>query len=312
MYKKSHSYGEYVFDWAWANAYQRARLRYYPKLVVAVPFTPATGPRLLAAPGTNREKIKFELIEGALALAKDSHVSSLHWLFVPSEDLPLLVDVGHMRRTGCQFHWHNAGYKNFDQFLAEFASAKRKKVKQERRYVREAGVTVELLAGEAITPAHWDTFYEFYLSTIRNHGAIPYLTREFFHELGGTMGKDIVLVLARQNGSSIAGALNLRGADTLYGRYWGNHKYINGLHFEVCYYSAIQYCIEQGLARFEAGAQGEHKVARGFVPTTIYSAHWLSHPEFGRAVADFLQHEQQGIEYYMDELNEHAPFKRGC
>lgn len=310
MYLKSHSYGEYVFDWAWANAYQRAQLRYYPKLVVAVPFTPATGPRLLVAPDDDQEKIKVRLIQGALAHAQETRVSSLHWLFAAPQDITLLENLGHMRRTGCQFHWHNRGYQNFQEFLQEFSSAKRKKVKQERRYVREAGVTIDTLAGDEITSYHWDTFYQFYRSTTRSYGAIPYLTREFFHQLGATMAKDVVLVFARQEDTYIAGALNLQGVDTLYGRYWGNRKYINGLHFEVCYYSAMEYCIQQGLKRFEAGAQGEHKLSRGFLPTTTYSAHWLRHPEFGQAIADFLQQEHHGVKYYMDELNEHSPFKR--
>ena len=308
MYLKTHSYGEYVFDWAWADAYERARLHYYPKLVAAVPFTPATGARLLAAPG-EQAKIQQFLISGALAFAKETSVSSLHWLFVRPEELAPLMHAGHLRRTGCQFHWHNQGYQSFAQFLSELASSKRKKLRQERRYVREAGVVVEIVTGDAIRSVHWQAFYQFYLSTIRNHGAIPYLKREFFHTLGDTMKQDVVLIFARQKGELIAGALNLRGADTLYGRYWGTRKYVNGLHFEVCYYAAMEYCIEQGLQRFEAGAQGRHKLARGFLPVTTYSAHWLRHAQFGRAVADFLQEEQHGVEYYMDELNEHSPFK---
>ncbi len=310
MYLKSHSYGEYVFDWAWANAYQRARLHYYPKLVVAVPFTPATGPRLLVAAGADHEQVKVHLIKGALARAQEARASSLHWLFTEPQDMILLERFGHMRRTGCQFHWHNPGYRDFRDFLQQFASAKRKKVKQERRYVREAGVSVDILVGDEITPSYWDVFYQFYRSTTQNYGAIPYLTRAFFHQLGVTMAQNLVLVLARQEDKYIAGALNMRGTDTLYGRYWGNHKYINGLHFEVCYYSAIEYCIDQGLKRFEAGAQGEHKLSRGFVPNTTYSAHWLRHPEFGQAVADFLEREQHSVEYYMDELSGRLPFKR--
>jgi uncharacterized protein len=308
MYLKSHSYGEYVFDWAWADAYERARLPYYPKLVATVPFTPATGGRLLTA-AEDHAKVRQHLIDGALALAEETQVSSLHWLFIRPEELAPLMQAGHLRRSGCQFHWHNQGYQSFEQFLAELASSKRKKLKQERRYVREAGVTIELVSGDTIAPSHWEAFYQFYLSTIRNHGAIPYLKREFFYALGDTMKQDVVLIFARYNGELTAGALNLRGADTLYGRYWGTHKYVNGLHFEVCYYAAIEYCIEQGLRRFEAGAQGQHKLARGFLPVTTYSAHWLSHPQFGRAVADFLQEEQQGLRYYMDELNERSPFK---
>lgn len=310
MYLKNHSYGEYVFDWAWANAYEHAGLRYYPKLVVGIPFTPVTGPRLLIAPDTEQGTIKRHLIRAVLDRAKAAQVSSLHWLFLPSEDMAPLAEAGHMHRTGYQFHWHNQGYDSFDQFLAEFASAKRKKIKQERRYVREAGVSIELLRGEDIKTHHWDTFYQFYLSTLHNYRAIPYLNRSFFHKLGALMAEDVLLIFARQNDEYIAGALNLLGADALYGRYWGHRKYVNGLHFEACYYAAMGYCIEQRLKRFEAGAQGEHKIARGFLPETTYSAHWLSHPEFGPAVADFLEREQHSVKYYMDELQEHSPFKK--
>ncbi|MFQ5935175.1 MAG: GNAT family N-acetyltransferase [Acidiferrobacterales bacterium] len=309
MYLKSHSYGEYVFDWAWADAYERAGLRYYPKLVAAVPFTPVSGPRLLTADHES-EQIRQHLISGAVTVAKQMQVSSLHWLFAPETDVAALADAGHLRRTGCQFHWHNPGYASFEQFLAELASAKRKKIKQERRYVREAGVTIEVLSDDSITPRHWDAFYEFYLSTIHCHGAIPYLTRDFFHCLGSVMSNNAVLVLARQDGQPVAGALNMRGSESLYGRYWGTHKNISGLHFEVCYYAAMEYCIERGLTRFEAGAQGEHKLARGFLPVTTHSAHWLSHPQFSQAVAQFLRKEHHGLRYYIDELNEHSPFKQ--
>ncbi len=309
-YLKSHSYGEYVFDWAWASAYQRAGLDYYPKLVVAVPFTPVTGPRLLASPGNHRAGTKRALVSAVLALAREAQVSSLHWLFMPTQDMPMLVEAGHLRRSGCQFHWHNPGYQSFEQLLSEFASAKRKKIRQERRYVRDAGVKVEMVTGEDVKAAHWDTFFRFYESTIHRYGAIPYLTREFFLELGESMGEHVVMALARQDGAYVASALNLRGQDTLYGRYWGSQKHVNGLHFEVCYYSAMEYCIAQGLSRFEAGAQGEHKLARGFRPTTTYSAHWLSHPEFSRAITNYLEHEQIQVDHYIDELNEHSPFRQ--
>ncbi|MFQ5994259.1 MAG: GNAT family N-acetyltransferase [Acidiferrobacterales bacterium] len=310
MYLKGHSYGEYVFDWAWAHAYERANLSYYPKLVATVPFTPATGPRLLVPPGDDEWAIKQQLAEGALALASETRASSLHWLFTTSADIPLLEAAGHMCRTGCQFHWHNPGYDSFAQFLAELSSTKRKKLKQERRYVRDAGVCVRVATGDTLGVDDWDTFYQFYRSTIRGHGAIPYLSREFFHSLGAGMQESIVMVLARQDKTCIAAALNLRGRDTLYGRYWGSHRYINGLHFEVCYYSAMEFCINQGLQRFEAGAQGEHKLARGFLPVTTYSAHWLSHAGFNQAVSDFLANEKLGVNHYIDELNEHSPFKQ--
>ena len=309
LYLKSHSYGEYVFDWAWADAYERAQLHYYPKLVAAVPFTPVTGPRLLAD-HSRREEIQQHLASAALRLATEMRVSSLHWLFVSPDQMSTLVNHGHLQRTGYQFHWHNQGYDSFENFLSNLASAKRKKLKRERRYVRDAGIVIELMTGDQLRPSDWDTFYRFYLSTIRNHGAIAYLRREFFEALGAAMADRLVLVLAHDDGQPVAGALNLRGETTLYGRYWGAHKYVNGLHFEVCYYTAIEYCIEEGLSRFEAGAQGKHKLARGFLPTTTYSAHWLRHSEFERAVADFLGREQDGVGYAITELNERSPFKR--
>jgi predicted N-acyltransferase len=310
VYLKSHSYGEYVFDWAWASAYERAGLDYYPKLVVAVPFTPVTGPRLLTSPGKRRSDTKRALVSAVLALAREAQVSSLHWLFVPAQDVPMLAQAGHMRRSGCQFHWRNPGYQSFEQLLSEFSSAKRKKIRQERRYVRDAGVKVEIITGADIKTAHWDTFHRFYESTIHRYGAIPYLNRDFFFELGESMSEHVVLALARQHGAYIAGALNLRGQDTLYGRYWGSERHVNGLHFEVCYYSAMEYCIARGLSRFEAGAQGEHKLARGFRPTTTYSAHWLSHAEFGRAIGSYLERERIGVDRYIDELNGHSPFRQ--
>lgn len=310
MYLKSHSYGEYVFDWAWAHAYERAQLPYYPKLVAAIPFTPATGSRLLVAPGEQATAIKRCLVDGALALAEEVGASSLHWLFIPREEVALLSDHGHLHRTGCQFHWHNRGYDDFEDFLADLSSAKRKKLRQERRYVREAGIEVEILSGASIRPPHWDLFYRFYLSTVRSHGAIAYLSRGFFRAIGQTMGEAVVLVLARQNGETIAGALNLCGGDTLYGRYWGALSTVNGLHFEVCYYAAIEYCIERCLARFEAGAQGEHKLARGFLPVSTHSAHWLRHPEFARAVADYLHEEQSSVVDYIGALQTHSPYRR--
>ncbi len=312
LYLKNHSYGEYVFDWAWADAYARAGLEYYPKLVAAVPFTPATGPRLLIAPGERQKDVADLLIRGALGLAKEMNASSLHCLFTTAVDTRLLERYGFLRRVGCQFHWSNPGYRDFEDFISTFAAHKRKKIKRERRYVREAGITLEVLTGDSVRPAHWDLFYEFYYSTIRAHYATPYLTPQFFRRLGETMADCIVLVLARQNNAYVAGALNLRGRDTLYGRYWGSRGSFHGLHFETCYYTAIEFCIAQRLRRFEAGAQGEHKLSRGFVPTSTYSAHWLRHPQFNRAITDFLARERNGMEYYMDELNEHTPYKRAA
>jgi predicted N-acyltransferase len=309
MYLKNHSYGEYVFDWAWADAYERSGLRYYPKLVVAVPFTPATGPRILVAPGQDRARIGSSLVDGALKVAKETGASSLHWLFTNENDTALLEGKGLLRRTGMQFHWHNRGYRDFDDFLSGFSAAKRKKVKRERRYVREAGITMERIPGNETSDAHWQQFHRFYLNTIRSRGAMPYLNLEFFRELGRTLADQVLLLLARHEERYVAGALFLRGADTLYGRYWGSSEEFHSLHFETCYYDPIAYCIEHGIERFEAGAQGEHKLSRGFLPTPTWSVHWLAHPEFERAVADYLSRERIGMEHYMDDLNEHSPYR---
>jgi uncharacterized protein len=309
MYLKNHSYGEYVFDWAWANAYAHAGEKYYPKLVAGVPFTPAAGPRLLVAPATDAGTIKTRLIRAALQHMQDTTASSLHWLFVTEADAGLLETEGHLLRTGFQFHWSNPGYRDFDDFLSGFTAEKRKKIKRERRHVREAGIEMEVLTGTSISPAHWDRFYEFYLSTIHAHGAYAYLTRDFFHRLGQALPEHAVLVLARKERDYVAGALNLRGADTLYGRYWGCRGEFHSLHFETCYYSAIEYAIARGLRRFEAGAQGGHKLARGFTPVVTRSAHRLMHPKFNRAIADYLARERLDVNACVDELNEHVPFK---
>ena len=310
LYLKEHSYGEYVFDWAWADTYARAGLEYYPKLVAAVPFTPVTGSRLLIAPQTDREAVANALIEASLAHAQQLRASSLHWLFTTESETQLLERHGLLRRSGFQFHWSNPGYRDFEDFLASFTADKRKKVRRERRAVREAGVTVEMRDGLALDESDWDRFHEFYHATVRAHGAIPYLTPAFFRMIGETMPQSALLALARRGSTTIGGALFFRGRDTLYGRYWGGTEHVPSLHFEVCYYVAIEYCIAHGLKRFEAGAQGEHKLARGFVPTPTYSAHWLAHPQFARAVADFLAREHGSLEYAMHELNEHAPFKQ--
>ena len=310
LYLKEHSYGEYVFDWAWANAYARANLEYYPKLVAAVPFTPAAGPRLLIAPQANHAAVANALIEAALTHAQQLRVSSLHWLFTTEPEIQLLKRHGLLRRSGFQFHWSNSGYRDFEDFLSSFTADKRKKVRRERRVVREAGVTVEMRDGLALDESDWDRFHEFYHATVHAHSAIPYLTPAFFRMIGETMPQNTLLALARRGSTYIGGALFFRGRDTLYGRYWGGTEHVPGLHFETCYYAAIEYCIAHGLKRFEAGAQGEHKLARGFVPTPTYSAHWLAHPQFARAVADFLAREHGNLEYAMHELNEHAPFKQ--
>lgn len=309
LYLKQHSYGEYVFDWAWASAHERMGLAYYPKLVVAAPFTPATGSRLLIGDTPDADSVADALIDATESQAQRLAASSVHWLFTSRTDCMRLENRGLMTRLGCQFHWHNRGYRTFDDFLAGFAADKRKKVKRERRYVREAGVEMEIVTGAEASGDHWDTFYAFYLATAEKHGAIPYLNRSFFHALGRGLGRQVVLVLARAGQHYVAGALNLRGKETLYGRYWGTLADYHSLHFETCYYQAIEYCIAQGLSRFEAGAQGEHKIARGFLPATTYSAHWLRDATLRRAVADFLARERRGMVADMDGLGSHSPFK---
>jgi len=308
LYLKHHSYGEYVFDWAWADAYRRHGNAYYPKLVAAVPFTPVTGARLLLAPGVDEESVHTALETAIRELADAADCSSIHWLFPNAAQTDWLEARGWMRRVGYQFHWSNHGYDDFDDFLASFTADRRKKIRQERRYVREAGVRIRIMPGADASDADWDRLYGFYRQTIARHGATAYLTRAFFHALGRTMAAHVVLVFAYRGDECVGASLNLRGDDALYGRYWGGTPGINALHFEACYYTPIEYCIAQRLSRFEAGAQGEHKLARGLVPTRTYSAHWLRHPRFSRAVADFLARERRGVELYIDELNEHAPF----
>ncbi len=310
LYLKSHSYGEYVFDWSWADAYARSGRSYYPKLVATVPFTPATGERLLVAPDADRENAAVRLINGARELAEASAASSLHWLFSTDTELDLLASHGFLPRVGCQLHWSNPGYRDFEDFLGTLTAHKRNNIRRERRRVREAGVTLAVLRGAAITPEIWNIFYDFYRATVRQHDAIPYLTREFFAMLGETMTENVVMVVAQYGNECVGAAFCLRNAHTLYGRYWGGQPGFPDLHFETCYYTAIEYCIAEGLARYEAGAQGEHKLARGFVPAPTYSAHWLRDAAFGRAVADFLQRERGSVEHYMNELNERSPFRR--
>ena len=305
LYVKSHSYGEYVFDWAWAEAYQRHGLDYFPKLLSAVPFTPCTGGRLLAKTSADRNI----LVDGLINLAEQSDVSSLHVLFPNSDDHQLLIDKGMMPRTSIQFHWQNAGYKNFDDFLATMSHDKRKKIKQERRKVVEAGITFKRLVGVDITDADWDFFVQCYDHTYRAHFSTPYLNRKFFGLIGERMPENILLIIAEREGKPIASALNLFSERTLYGRYWGGIAFHSGLHFETCYYQTLEFCIARGIAVFEGGAQGEHKLARGFLPVKCHSAHWLKQPQFAKAVEDFLRRESGGMEQYVNELAESSPFK---
>jgi predicted N-acyltransferase len=306
LYVKGHSYGEYVFDWAWAEAYERHGLAYYPKLLAAVPFTPATGARLLAADGAVREQLARTLLD----LAGQGEVSSLHVLFPAEEDAAALRALGMLERSSVQFHWSNAGYRDFEDFLAALSREKRKKIRQERKRVAEAGVRVRRVTGAEATAKDWDFFNACYRRTYREHRSTPYLTREFFGMIGERMPQQILLAIAERGGKPIAAALDLFGAGTLYGRYWGSVEYVPGLHFEACYYQAIEFCIERGIERFEGGAQGEHKHARGFLPETTRSFHWLAHPAFNRAVDEFVDREGEGIAAYVDELNDRSPFRK--
>jgi hypothetical protein len=305
LYLKSHSYGEYVFDWGWAEAYQRHGLRYYPKLLCAVPFTPATGPRLLAP----SPELRRRLLDAAFDLAAERHASSLHILLPPAEQAQELEARGLMLRASVQFHWVNPGYRHFDDFLAGMSHDKRKKIKQERRRVRDAGIVFRRLSGGEAIEADWDFFTRCYNRTYRQHYSTPYLNRAFFRHLAHTMPENLVLVLGERGGRPVTSALNVLGGGTLYGRYWGATEFHSGLHFEACYYQAIEFCIERGVKLFEGGAQGEHKLARGLLPVRMVSAHWLAHPQFAQAVERFLDREAQGIVHYLDELNEHTPFK---
>jgi predicted N-acyltransferase len=310
-YLKSHSYGEYVFDWAWADAYRRYGLAYYPKLVVAVPFTPVPGSRLLARDAATRTL----LLRGLGALAQQEEVSSVHLLFADEADQEAARAAGWMMRQGVQFHWHNRTpqpYADFADFLAGLQRDKRKKIAQERRYVREAGVTLETIEGERIAPRDWDFFHRCYRNTYAEHLSTPYLTRAFFAAMHETMAQHWVMFVASRGGERIACSLIAvdRAAGAAFGRYWGALESVSCLHFEACYYAPLEWCVAHGIARFEGGAQGEHKMARGLMPSRTQSAHWIAEPRFAQAIAQHLQHESGAIETYLDELDDRSPFAR--
>ncbi len=308
-YLKSHSYGEYVFDWGWAEAYQRAGGRYYPKLQVSVPFSPVTGSRLLVAPGQDAPGTRRLLAAGLLELAKQHEASSLHVTFPPESEWRELGEMGLLLRQGQQFHWINQGFGTFDDFLASLNSRKRKMIRKERK-AANAEVEIRTLSGDDVRPEHIDAFYRFYLNTVDRKWAHAYLNRDFFHLLRERMADRIVLVMAKHDGDHVAGALNLRGADALYGRNWGCSARYSMLYFEACFYRAIEYAIEHRLSKVEAGAQGPHKISRGYLPTPTYSAHWIRDERFRDAVADYLRRERLGVEQEMDALGELSPFRR--
>lgn len=309
LYLKDDSFGEFVFDWGWADAYERAGRSYYPKLVSAVPFTPATGPRLLTEPETNTARVHAFLLEALRALADELDISSAHLLFTTDSQRLELEAAGYLSRKACQFHWHNAGYDSFDDFLGEFSSAKRKKARRERRRVSEAGIEFRHLRGDEPTSKEWEAIFRFYARTFIRRGRTPYLSRAFFMEIARTMPEQLLIVLASLHGEPIASAICFRDDVTLYGRYWGSLADFHSLHFEVCYYQGIEYCIREGLATFEPGTQGEHKIARGFTPTATWSNHWVGDPDFSRAVAEFLAREHAHVDAYMAELEQHVPYR---
>ncbi|VVE82585.1 GNAT family N-acetyltransferase [Pandoraea sputorum] len=306
LYVKSHSRGEYVFDHAWADAFARHGLEYYPKLLCAVPFSPVTGPRLLARTQADR----VALARGAIAFARQLELSSIHVLFTHDDDLAALTEAGYMLREGVQFHWENPGFATFDDFLAQMNQEKRKKLKQDRRRVREAGVTYRWLRGEQIDDAALDFFYRCYENTYREHWNSPYLSRAFFGQVHATMPDALLLVMAERDGQPLACALNVVSGDTMYGRYWGTTDFVSGMHFETCYAQGIEYCIAHGLRSFEGGAQGVHKMSRGLLPTPTWSAHWIADERFAQAIEDFLDRETSAMDEHIGELEAHTPFRR--
>lgn len=310
-YLKSHSQGEYVFDHGWADAFERAGGRYYPKLQVSVPFTPATGPRLLVSRNARPEAVRSALAEGLRTFADRLGISSVHVTFVLPEDMAALENAGFLRRTDQQFHFFNEGYASYDEFLGTLASRKRKALRKERRAALEAGIEIDWLTGSDLTEAVWDDFFAFYMDTGSRKWGRPYLNRKFFSLIGETMAEDILLVMARRGGRYIAGAINFIGSDALYGRNWGCIEHHPFLHFEVCYHQAIEFAIAKGLKRVEAGAQGEHKLARGYLPVTTCSAHYIAHAGLRRAVADYLERERRDVAAIGEMLAEHAPYRKG-
>jgi predicted N-acyltransferase len=310
-YLKSHSQGEYVFDHGWADAYERAGGRYYPKLQASIPFTPVTGKRLLVRPGGEQGEREALLLQAAVQVADRLGVSSLHVTFPTSEEWWFAGELGFLQRTDQQFHWRNEGYRNFDEFLAALTSRKRKAIRKERREALAGGVEIEWVTGRDLTEAHWDAFFAFYMDTGSRKWGSPYLTRTCFSLLGQTMADRILLVLAKRSGRYVAGALNVIGPDALYGRYWGGIEDHPFLHFEVCYYQAIEFAIAHKLARVEAGAQGAHKLARGYLPSLTYSAHYIADPGLRRAVADYLKRERRAVARDIALLAEESPYRNG-
>ncbi len=312
LYVKTNSYGEFVFDWSWADAYRRHGLAYYPKLVSSIPFTPVTGNRLLVAPQADAATVRHALIAGAIKLAERSGCSSVHWLFPTEDESHSLRAAGPAIRLGCQFHWTNAGYADFDAFLAALTTKKRKNIRRERRQVEDAGIRLAIRHGDETLNADWVQFHAFYCDTFERLGGFPTLTQEFFEAVARTMGSRVVLVTAIDGNETVAAALSFRSDTALYGRHWGCRRSYDGLHFEACYYQGIDYCIRHGLRLFEPGAQGEHKIPRGFLPTITRSAHWVVDDGFRPAIEGFLARETPMIEAYAEDCRRHTPFRDGA
>ncbi|HVT23587.1 MAG TPA: GNAT family N-acetyltransferase [Rhizomicrobium sp.] len=310
LYLKNHSQGEYVFDHGWADAFARAGGSYYPKLQASVPFTPVTGKRFLVAQGADETNIRKVLMGAAATAAEEMEASSVHITFLTEDEWKDAGAFGYLQRTDQQFHWENRGYESFDQFLGELSSSKRKNLRKERAAVRDAGIEFDWLTGADITEAHWDHFFAFYMDTGSRKWGRPYLTRKFFSLLGQSMSEQVVLIFARRGGRYIAGALNLFGGGVIFGRNWGSLEYVPFLHFETCYYQAIDFAIARGLKRVEAGAQGEHKLLRGYMPVPTYSAHHIVHPGLRRAVSEYLVREREAVAEQIEQLAEYGPFRK--
>jgi predicted N-acyltransferase len=308
LYEKSHSWGEFVFDWAWANAYEQAGLSYYPKLVSAAPFTPAPSRKLLLADPDDTEGA-HALIEAAVALAKQSECSSFHIQFPTEHEVPVLESAGLLIRKDCQFHWHNRGYEKFEDFLSTFTAAKRKKAKRDRRRVEENGIRFRRLKGHEMDDSDWSLVYSLISRTFMRRGSLPYFNEIFFRSIGRQLPENILVILAEKDAHPVAAAVFLESENVLYGRYWGSDGYYDALHFETCYYQGIEYCIDTGKQLFEPGTQGEHKISRGFSPQTTWSAHWLLHAEFADAISRYLDEEGRHVDRYMDAVDSRSPYK---
>ena len=308
LYQKEHSWGEFVFDWAWARAYEQAGLRYYPKLVSAVPFTPAPSRRLLLADPDDTDTAR-KLVEGAIALAERTACSSLHVLFPTADELPLFREAGLRLRKDCQFHWHNRNYANFDQFLETFTAPKRKKARRDRRRVSEAGIRFRRLKGAEIDARTWEQVYRLISLTFMRRGSLPYYNLDFFRRISEALPDNVLVIVADLGDDPIAAAVFFESPTALYGRYWGSDGHHNALHFETCYYQGIDYCIEKGLQLFEPGTQGEHKISRGFAPQSTWSAHWLAHPQFLSAVENYLEEEGRHVDRYIESLGVRSPYR---